>query len=357
MGTGRDAKDGPAAGTTPDSLSREAVEWGFRLLAGRDALSREEFAAFQALPDLDAMRRAFTNTTSFHAFFDAVLTVVPHWTMPLFLLRPPQVEGLDWRFDAPDLEQPGCQLCTRSQFKDAAFAEIAGAMGLRSGTARSAWEQVWVAAVLATEGMIAPGRRLLAIEAGRERIAALVASRGADVVATGPAMPTPADAELRRTQMFYPEVVHIEEFDRRVGVTALDPTALFTLPPGSFDACWSFGMPSRLGSVDAALAFFEASLGPLRPGGIALHCFDFNLTSDARTWDLPDLVILRRRDIETLARHLHEGGHRLLPLNTHPGADPADEQVTTEPGSTPGHRQRHGFVVSTSFGLAIRKAA
>jgi hypothetical protein len=67
-------------------------------------------------------------------------------------------------------------------------------------------------------------------------------------------------------------------------------------------------------------------------------------------------VILRRTDIEALAARLQAGGHRLLPLNLHPGAHPEDEQVTTEVGAVHGLRQRHGFLVATSFGLAIRKA-
>jgi hypothetical protein len=115
-------------------------------------------------------------------------------------------------------------------------------------------------------------------------------------------------------------------------------------------------MPGRLGSIAATLDFFEASLAPLKPGGLALHGASLNLSSDRITWELPDLVILRRADIEALHERLAAKGHRLLTLNTHPGLDPADEQVSSVPAAAPAHRQRHGVVVSAGFGLAIRKA-
>ena len=286
-----------------------------------------------------------------------MLTGFPAYTVPMFLLRPPSVQGLDWRFQPPDLEQPSSQLCTASQFKDAAFHEIVEAMRAQPGKRRGLWEQVWTVSMLATEGMVAPGRRGLGIETGSERISALLASRGVEVLATGSGASTPAAMEIRRVRLFYPEVVHIEDFDQLCRFAELDPRRVDSLPADGFDFCWSVGMPGRLHSIEAALDFLEASLAPLRPGGLAVHSFAFNLTSDQTTWEFPDLVILRRCDIEALAERLGKAGHRILTFNTHPGYDPADERVTTQPATTTGHRQRHGVVVSTSFGLAIRKAA
>jgi hypothetical protein len=348
----------PAAGAAapPKGVSREAVEWGFKLLAGRAPVTPAEFEAFKALPNLNALRRAFTNTESFHEFFDSILTGYPTYTVPMFLLRPAGSAALDWRFAPPDLDQPGSQLCTAAQFAEPAFAEIIGAMGLRPTRTRAKWENAWLVSVLATAGLIAPGRRGLAIDPGRERVASLLASRGAEVLGIGA---DPGDArgiEARRSRLFYPEIVPIEEFDRLVRFAAFEPTAIGGFPAASMDFCFSFGMPGRLRSIEATLAFIEASLAPLRPGGLALHCLDFNLSSDKTTWELPNLVLLRRCDIEALAERLAPAGHRILAFNTHPGTDLLDEQVSATPGGTSGHRQRHGVVVATSFGLAIRKA-
>ena len=352
----------PEATPRPSMLSTrvlpiEAVEWAFRLLAGRDPVNGAEFDSFRALPDLDAMRRAFTNLPEFHGFFSAVLTGYPAYTMPMFMLRPPADPDLPWTFQPPTLDRPVSQLCTAAQFDEAAFLEIIQAMSLRPGRSRPHWEQAWIVSLLATEGLVATGKSGVAFDCGRERVGALLASRGVTVLGTGGDIVDDRAAEARRLQLFYPEIVHIDDFDGLVSFAALDPREVRRLPPGVHDFCWSLGIPARLGSIDAALDFFESSLVTLRPGGLALHTFSFNLTSDAATWELPDLVVLRRRDIEALAARLAPAGHRLLTFNTHPGLDTADETVKTEAHGAVGHRQRHGFAVVTSFGLAIRKAA
>lgn len=339
-----------------DRISEEMVRWGFRLLAGREPVSEAEFEAFRNLPDVPGLRRTLANTHEFHAFFGALLTPHQAWTMPLFLLRPPAVEGLEWRFAPPSLEQPVCQMSTLAQFAEPAYQEIAAAMGVRPGRTRLLWEQAWVIAILAEAGAIAPGRRAFGLETTRERIASVLAARGVEVLATASALPHAAAIERRRLQLFHPEACPIADFDHMVACAQLDPRQVASLPGGHFDACWSIGLPGRLGSIAAALEVFEASLAPLKPGGIAAHVVSLNLASDGLTWEEPDNVLLRRRDIEALAQRLAAAGHRLLPLNTHPGCDPGDEHVHNELAGPVGLRQRRGMMVHAAFGIAIRKA-
>lgn len=343
----------PAKG--PGGLPPQTVRWGFRMLAGREALETE-LPLFQAMPDITAMRRTLANTHEFHAFFGSLLTGHESWSLPLFLLRPPAVEGLAWKFVPPDLDHPVCQLCTAAQFADPVFLEIVGAMGLRAAPSRSQWEQAWIVSVLATEGLVAPGRSGLGLACGRERVAALLASRAVQVTGTDEQERDARAAEHRRLELFYPEIVPIDDFDQLVRFVRLDPRDVGRVAPPSFDFCWSIGMPDRLGSVQAALDFMAASLAPLKPGGLAVHTFTFNLSSDGLTWEEPGNTLLRRRDIEALAARLAAEGHSLLPLNTHPGQDLADEQVEGDLSGPPGLRQRRGMMVGTSFGLAIRKA-
>lgn len=350
-GTRPDATDDGEQGVSP-----EAVAWGYRLLAGRAPLSQAEQDAFLGMPDLDAMRRAFTNIEGFHAFFDAVLTGHPTYAMPLFLMRPGPADGPEWRFRRPDLDNPVCQLCTQSQFDDDAFVEIAEAMAVHHGPGRAEWEQAWIISVLASHGLVGEGRRGIAIEAQDERIAAVLAARGVTVLATGEDALGRDAQEARRNTLFHPEVVHAADFDQRVEFHRLDPREIGRVEPDGIDFCFSLNMPGRLGSVEATLDFLLASLAPLKPGGMALHTLAFNLSSNDLTWEFPGLTLLRRRDIEELHRRLARDGHAMLPFNTHPGHEPEDERVTSLPGSRPGHRQRNGLLVSTSFGLAIRKA-
>lgn len=348
--------DGSRPEPTRQGVSPEAVAWGYRLLAGREPLTQEEYDSFLAMPDLDAMRRAFSNIEQFHAFFDAVVSGHPAYAMPLFLMRPGPADGPEWRFRQPDLDNPVCQLCTQSQFDDEAFTEIAEAMAVHHRPGRAEWEQAWIISMLASLGLVAEGKRGIAIETREERVAAVIAARGVTVLATGAEALGRDALEARRNMLFHPAVVHAADFEERVRFHRLDPREIGRVEQDDIDFCVSLDMPGRLGSVEATLEFLMASLAPLKPGGVALHTLPFNLTSDQMTWEFPGLTLLRRRDIEELHRRLAREGHAMLPFNTHPGHAPEDERVTSVPGAMPGHRQRNGVLVSTSFGLAIRKA-
>jgi len=332
-----------------------AVRWGFRLLAGREPVNEAELAAFQALPDMPGLRRTLANTHEFHAFFGALLTPHQAWTMPLFLLRPPVAAATEWRFEPPSLDAPVCQMATVAQFAEPAWQEIIAAMGLRHNKLRAIWEQAWIISILAGAGAITPGRRVFGLETGRERIASVLAARGTAVTAFASGLADSGAVERRRLQLFHPEACPIEEFDARVACGTLDPRKVDSLPPDHFDAAWSIGLPDQLGSIAAAFEVFEASLAPLRPGGIAAHVVNLNLSSDGLTWEEPGNVLVRRKDIEALAERLRAKGHALLPLNTHPGSDVTDERVHGELGGAVGHRQRRGMMVHAAFGIAIRK--
>lgn len=342
----------PATGVTA-----EAVTWAFRLLVGREPDSRE-VEAHRSLPDLDTLRRAFANTWEFFAFYDAMLDGRLTYGMPLFMMRPPADPSLPWRFEPPTLEQPVSQFCTAAQFDEPAFAEIAEAMGMTTTRSRRNWEQIWIVSTLATAGLIGPGFQALGFGVGRDRVAALLASRGVTVIATD--QPDAADAlrssGARLAGLFHPEIIQIDDFERLVDHRPLDMTAIPPDLDDCFDLCWSVSALNRLGSLEAGTAFVEASLRPLKPGGVAVHTMEFNLRSDVATADTPNFALPRRRDIEALALRLLQAGHAVFPLNLHPGCDPLDEEVATVPGGPPRLKQRHGALVTGAFGLAIRKA-
>ncbi|MGG5888241.1 hypothetical protein ACLF3G_13980 [Falsiroseomonas sp. HC035] len=349
---------GPDA--SPKPMSAEAVTWAFRYLIGREPASAEEVEAHRHMPDLDTMRRVFANTWEFFDFYDRALDNSASYGMPLFLMRPPADPGFPFRFEPPNLDNPVGQFCTMSQFDDPAFVEIAEAMGMAPTQTRRSWEQAWIVSMLATAGMIEPGRRGLGFGVGRERIPALLASRGVAVLASdtpheSPEVPLPPGTHLMA--LFHPEILHLTDFEQLVGYRPIDMTSLPVDLDGQFDFCWSASAVDRLGSIAAASQFLEDSLRVLRPGGLSLHTLAFNIRSDLVTMEHPGLTLLRRRDLEALAEQLQVMGHELLPVNFHPGLHPLDGEVSIGPHAPPRPKQRHAGLVFTSFGLAIRKAA
>ena len=123
-----------------------------------------------------------------------------------------------------------------------------------------------------------------------------------------------------------------------------------------YDFCWSSCSLEHLGSIDAGLRFIERSLDTLKPGGIAVHTTEFNLTSDTRTIKKGGTVLFRRRDVEEFARRTTKAGHEVLPITFDQGDQPEDQIVDVPPYAADIHfKLALGQYVTTSFGLAIRK--
>ena len=104
----------------------------------------------------------------------------------------------------------------------------------------------------------------------------------------------------------------------------------------------------------------------LRPGGVAVHTTEFNLTSNDQTIVAGPAVIYRLRDVEDVVRRLTARGHHVELLDIDPGDRDIDRFVDPPPysGSSDGpcgmikhlRLDLEGYA-STSIGLIIRKAA
>jgi hypothetical protein len=338
----------------------EAVIWAFRYFAGRDPVDEAEIALHRQHPSIDSLRAAFLQIREFEPVYLKAKGGKKRFGALPFLLRPPADPATPWRFEPPTLEHPVSQLCTAAQFEEPAFQEIMEAMALRPSRHRRLWESVFVIAVLATEGLIAPGRRGLGFGVGRERVPAVLASRGVEVVATAaPDSAGPASAggshPAQFLDLFYPEIIHLDDFERMVRFEPLQPGVVPAGFAGAFDFCWSSHVMEGLGSLAAGLGFVERSLAVLRPGGIAIHMSELNLSSDEATIETPELSVLRRCDLEALAAHLGARGHEVLPLNLYPGHDAQDEVVDAPPFGLPHLKAQLGGLMVTSFGLVVRK--
>jgi cyclopropane fatty-acyl-phospholipid synthase-like methyltransferase len=79
-----------------------------------------------------------------------------------------------------------------------------------------------------------------------------------------------------------PSILDRDSFARQVSWRAVDMNAI----PGDlrgFDLCWSACALEHLGGIRHGLDFIAASLDCLRPGGLAVHTTEFNLSSDTDT--------------------------------------------------------------------------
>jgi SAM-dependent methyltransferase len=144
------------------------------------------------------------------------------------------------------------------------------------------------------------------------------------------------------------------KFDRLV---QFEPVDMNNIPPHlkNFDFCWSACCFEHLGSIEHGLNFVEQSLKTLRPGGLAVHTTEFNLSSNEATLEIPTLSLFRKRDIEALYGRLIAAGHKVWPLNLHPGTGPADEHIDLPPFGSPHLKVAVRAYATTSIGLVIEK--
>ena len=260
------------------------------------------------------------------------------------------------------LADPVSQMCTAAQFDEPVYDQWAARIHEAKHLHRKQWEFIYILQALDRAGMLQPGRRGLGFGVGGERLPALMAAIGAHVVATDLPQEDHRAQEWRATgqhsselaALHYPEICDEAAFRAAVRFRPVDMTQIPADLRG-FDFCWSACAYEHLGSIAKGLAFVEASLETLRPGGVAVHTSELNLTSNRKTVDNHGTVLFRRRDMEKLAHRLIAAGHDVAPFNFDAGTQPEDRHIDLPPYGPEHLKMVLGAYVTTSFGIIVRK--
>ncbi|MEZ4873231.1 MAG: hypothetical protein R2827_13510 [Bdellovibrionales bacterium] len=122
-----------------------------------------------------------------------------------------------------------------------------------------------------------------------------------------------------------------------------------------FDFCWSACALEHLGSIELGIQFIKNSLNCIKPGGLAVHTTEFNLSSLEETVDNMGTVLFRKKDIEKLKNDLQAEGHQ-IEISYHSGDQPLDVFYDMPPYSQNNHlKLLLGNFITTSIGLTILK--
>lgn len=230
---------------------------------------------------------------------------------------------------------------------------------------RKLWEWCAVAQALEERDMLRAGRTGIGFAVGQEPLPSLFAARGVHLVASDfhgegsrEAWATTGQLGDSLKAIHWPKVLPAAEFGERATYQNIDMRNLSAVPRAAYDFSWSSCSFEHLGSLDAGLQFLVDSLECLRPGGIAVHTTEFNVSSNDATKETGDDVIYRRKDIEAFDARLRGMGYGIEALNFDAGHDQHDLAYDFPPWYTHGRQhlklQIHGFV-STSILLIIRK--
>jgi hypothetical protein len=126
-----------------------------------------------------------------------------------------------------------------------------------------------------------------------------------------------------------------------------------------FDFVWSSCSLEHLGSLAHGEQFLYNSLGCLKPGGVAVHTTEYNVSSNTETADYRSTVVYRRCDLERMTATASDCGHKVARLDLDPGDLPVDRIVDVPPYSHDPHLKLllKSKYVCTSVGVIVEKGA
>ncbi len=259
---------------------------------------------------------------------------------------------------SPSLSAPVSQLCTAAQFREPEYRRVCTILLEEPRLHRKQWEFAYIVRCVEQAGLIGPAHKGLGFLRERERLPAVFASRGCDIVAAGPATDQAQDDSASRRELdelHFPGLLERSVLQRRISYRGIEMKRVPSDLRG-FDFCWSSSVTSHLGNLRGGLRFMQDSLDCLRPGGVAAHTFEFNLESSVDTVSEGAVVIYRESDLADFAKSMRARGHDVT-LNFNPGGETQDLVVDRDLDSDIHLKLYICDVLATSVGLCLRKAS
>lgn len=227
---------------------------------------------------------------------------------------------------------------------------------------RKLWEWAYICQALEERGMLVEGSRGLGFAVGTEPLVALFASKGCEIVATDLDETSAQEAGWTSTNQ------HARDLGALNKQGLCNPTVFADLVSfrvvnmnqipeelRNFDFVWSSCAIEHLGDIKATEDFMSRMMGCLKPGGIAVHTTEYNLTSDTDTVEVGPTVILRRSDLESMVSRIKREGHFPQSLDFNVGEDEDDKVILMPPyEGRPCLKIWIGPHATTSIGLIVR---
>lgn len=229
---------------------------------------------------------------------------------------------------------------------------------------RKQWEFVYICQALNERGLLRPGATGIGFGVGKEPLVSYFASRGVKILATDLNFSKAKELGWVSTEQHSSCLDGLNERGLCEADVFLDHASfrevdMNHIPSdiGRYDFCWSSCAFEHLGSIRRGLDFVINSAKLLKPGGVAVHTTEYNVSSNSDTLDNnPGFVIFRRCDIELLVEELRLEGFEVEPIDFSSGNDDLEQHVDLPPYVDEPHLrlQLAAKFVSTSLGIIIR---
>lgn len=230
---------------------------------------------------------------------------------------------------------------------------------------RKHWEWAAILEILNNKGRLRRGMEAIGFAVGTEPLSSLIASKGVNVIASDLAAEdqvqdwTVWDQHAASLDAVYKEeIIDRHLFEKQVSFRSINMANLSDLPTEAFDFTWSSCAFEHIGNLEDGLNFVVDSMRLIRPGGLAVHTTEINLSSNDDTIFDGNMCIYRRKDIEDLDRRLRLFRCGIEYVNWDPGCHEHDLNYDVPPYGTtnrPHIKLELGGFITTSILLVINK--
>jgi SAM-dependent methyltransferase len=230
---------------------------------------------------------------------------------------------------------------------------------------RKAWEWCAIAQAMEERGMLVPGKSGCGFAVGTEPLPSSFAARGVQILATDQPLTASVTPWATGNQhaasleaLYHPDIIDLETFERNVRFKPVDMRDLDLPWETTYDFIWSSCSLEHLGTLEAGMTYVLKAMELVKPGGVAVHTTEFNLSSNLETVEEGANVIYRRQDLERLDGRLRRLSCGLSQLDLYGGDHQYDIEFDYPPYFT--HGRNHvkllldGYV-ATSVIMVIRK--
>jgi hypothetical protein len=266
----------------------------------------------------------------------------------------------------PSFARVVSQAATQEQMLEPVYTEWCRRLKDVPNFHRKHWEYCFILQALDQNGALTRGATGIGFGVGKDPIVAYMVSRGCTLTATDLDPNAAHQAGWAETNQYSAKLLDLNErgicsdraLQAQVTLRNVDMNRIpDDLTRGTFDFTWSACAFEHLGSIELGLQFVENSLKCLKPGGIAVHTSELNVSSNDDTLTSGGTVLFRKSDFEALAERLRAKGHQ-IDLNFHLGTQEFDRFYDVPPYSEFTHLKLElDRYLTTSYGLVIRKKA
>ena len=228
---------------------------------------------------------------------------------------------------------------------------------------RKLWEFCYIYQGLLERGLLRPNKEGLGFGVGKEPLAAAFASHGCVITATDLDLENAKQLGWIETNQHCNKLADLnerkicnpEEFEKLVTFEYQNMNSISEKYTNKFDFTWSSCAFEHCGSLELGKQFIINQMKCLKPGGVAIHTTEFNLSSNDKTLDNLILALFRKTDIEWIVQHLRKLGHH-IEIDYSIGTGQLESYIDTPPYTNIPHiRLQLDEYTSTSIGLIIHK--